>query len=79
MAGRTREPTKNGTVRAGHGAALNVYDLIQQAAFTWIAREKANTQSLPGQIAVHEEVLRRGLQGQGEVRQECSMIAMLKG
>jgi type III restriction enzyme len=55
MTGRTKNPTKNGPSRAGHGATLNIYDLIQQTAFAWIAQEKANTQSLPGQIAMHIE------------------------
>ncbi|MBW6484591.1 MAG: DEAD/DEAH box helicase family protein [Syntrophobacterales bacterium] len=34
---------------------LNLHDLVEQAAFAWIAQEKANTQSLPGQIATHLE------------------------
>ena len=34
---------------------LNLHDLIELAAFTWIAQEKANAQSLPGQIASHIE------------------------
>lgn len=34
---------------------LNLHDLVEQAAFTWIAQEKANTQSLPGQVATHIE------------------------
>jgi hypothetical protein len=32
---------------------MNLHDLIERAAFTWIAQEKANAQSLPGQIALH--------------------------
>ena len=32
---------------------MNLYDLIQQAAFTWIAQERANAQSLPGQVVQH--------------------------
>ncbi|MFA7234788.1 MAG: hypothetical protein WC076_11835, partial [Terrimicrobiaceae bacterium] len=32
---------------------MNLHDLIGQAAFAWIAQEKANAQSLPGQIALH--------------------------
>lgn len=34
---------------------LNFNDLIQQAALGWIAQEKANTQSSPGQIATYIE------------------------
>jgi superfamily II DNA or RNA helicase len=34
---------------------MNLHDLIEQAAFAWIAQEKANAQSLPGQIARHIE------------------------
>ncbi|MGA2222205.1 MAG: hypothetical protein ABSH21_10630 [Verrucomicrobiia bacterium] len=32
---------------------MNLHDLIERAAFTWIAHEKANAQSLPGQIGLH--------------------------
>ncbi len=32
---------------------MNLHDLIEQAAFAWITQEKANAQSLPGQIALH--------------------------
>lgn len=55
MAGGTRRTPKSEKPRASHGAALNVYDLIQQAAFAWIAQEKADAQSLPGQVAAHIE------------------------
>ena len=34
---------------------MNLHDLIEQAAFAWITQEKANAQSLPGQIARHIE------------------------
>jgi len=34
---------------------MNLHDIIEQAAFAWIAQEKANAQSLPGQIARHIE------------------------
>jgi superfamily II DNA or RNA helicase len=34
---------------------MNLHDLIEQAAFAWISQEKANAQSLPGQIARHIE------------------------
>ncbi len=34
---------------------LNLHDIIEQSAFLWIAQEKANAQSLPGQIARHVE------------------------
>ena len=34
---------------------MNIHDLIEQAAFAWIAQEKTNTQSLPGQVATHIE------------------------
>ena len=34
---------------------MNLHDLIGQAAFAWIAQEKANAQSLPGQITRHIE------------------------
>ena len=32
---------------------MNLYDLIHHAAATWITQERANAQSLPGQIARH--------------------------
>jgi hypothetical protein len=32
---------------------MNLHDLIGQAAFAWISQEKANAQSVPGQIARH--------------------------
>ena len=32
---------------------MNLYDLIQQSAFTWISRERGNAQSLPGQVVQH--------------------------
>ena len=34
---------------------MNLHDLIEQAAFAWITQEKANAQSLPGQIVHHIE------------------------
>jgi hypothetical protein len=34
---------------------MNLHDLIEQAAFAWITQEKANAQSLPGQITRHIE------------------------
>ena len=38
---------------------MNLHDLIEQAAFAWITQEKANAQSLPGQISSHIEKARR--------------------
>jgi len=32
---------------------MNLYDLIQQSASTWISQERANAQSLPGQVVQH--------------------------
>jgi superfamily II DNA or RNA helicase len=34
---------------------MNLHDLIENAAFAWITQEKANAQSLPGQVASHIE------------------------
>ena len=34
---------------------MNLYELIQRAAFAWITQEKSNSQSLPGQLAVYIE------------------------
>jgi type III restriction enzyme len=38
---------------------MNLHDLIEQAAFAWITQEKANAQSLPGQIARHIEKMEK--------------------
>ena len=40
-------------VRKDHQFWMNLYDLIQQAASTWISQERANAQSLPGQVVQH--------------------------
>jgi type III restriction enzyme len=34
---------------------MNLHDLIERAAFSWIDQEKANSQSLLGQITAHVE------------------------
>jgi superfamily II DNA or RNA helicase len=34
---------------------LNLHDLIERAAFAWVTQERANAQSLPGQIISHVE------------------------
>jgi hypothetical protein len=44
-----------GWLRSSLNSLMNLHDLIEEAAFAWITQEKANAQSLPGQIARHIE------------------------
>ena len=45
---------------------MNLHDLIQQAASTWISQERANAQSLPGQIMQRIETVGKLRQPQRE-------------
>ncbi len=42
---RTKTSRKIRKSAAVPGATLNIYDLVEQVAFAWIAQEKGNTQS----------------------------------
>lgn len=55
MAPRKKTQTPRPKSKAGALSLLNLHDFIAETAFAWISQEKANAQSLPGQVAAHIE------------------------